>query len=240
MTIDARVSSGRKREAEADAAFRTVKMARSVGPDRGRKAHDKERQVIEKTKTDNKKRRARSISLRAENLRLKEELRRMSVRGEDLLELWRQLETALQTLDKKGEEIKKLKADLARSAKSVSLHAENLRLKEELRRMSVRSEDLLELWQQLETARQTLDKKEEEIKQLKADLAYGKDDLREARCTLSEVTDGANLAATTLWQARQLDRISDGSKSRMGRRLWRAFEDWRRDHGSEDDSRSER
>ena len=164
----------------------------------------------------------------------------MTVRSEDRLELWRQLETALQTLDKKGEEIKKLKADLARSAKSVSLHAENLRLKEELRRMSVRSEDLLELWQQLETARQTLDKKEEEIKQLKADLAYGKDDLREARCTLSEVTDGANLAATTLWQARQLDRISDGSKSRMGRRLWRAFEDWRRDHGSEDDSRSER
>ena len=240
MTIGARVSSGRKRAAEADAAFRTVKIARSVGPDRGRKAHDKERQVIEKTKTNNKKRRARSISLRAENLRLKEELRRMSVRGEDLLELWRQLETALQSLDKKVEEIKKLKADLARSANSVSLHAENLRLKKELRRMSVRSEDLLELWQQLETARQTLDKKEEEIKQLKAELAYGKDDLREARCTLSEVTDGANLAATTLWQARQLDRISDGSKSRMGRRLWRAFEDWRRDHGSEDDSRSER
>ena len=237
MTIGARVSSGRKRAAEADAAFRTVKLARS---DRGRKAHDKERQVIEKTKTNNKKRRARSISLRAENLRLKEELRRMSVRGEDLLELWRQLETALQSLDKKVEEIKKLKADLARSANSVSLHAENLRLKKELRRMSVRSEDLLELWQQLETARQTLDKKEEEIKQLKADLAYGKDDLREARCTLSEVTDGANVAATTLWQARELDRISDGSKSRMGRRLWRAFEDWRRDHGSEDDSRSER
>ena len=97
----------------------------------------------------------------------------MSVRGEDLLELWRQLETALQSLDKKVEEIKKLKADLARSANSVSLHAENLRLKKELRRMSVRSEDLLELWQQLETARQTLDKKEEEIKQLKADLAHG-------------------------------------------------------------------
>lgn len=65
MTIGARVSSGRKREAEADAAFRTVKIARSVGPDRGRNAHDKERQVIEKTKTNNKKRRARSISLRA-------------------------------------------------------------------------------------------------------------------------------------------------------------------------------
>jgi hypothetical protein len=66
----ARVSSGRKREAEPDAAFRTVKIARSVGPERGRKAHDKERQVIEKTKTgtNNKKRRARSISLRAENL----------------------------------------------------------------------------------------------------------------------------------------------------------------------------
>ena len=74
MTIGARVSSGRKREAEADAAFRPVKIARSVGPDRGRKAHDKERQAIEKTKTraklpaNNKKRRARSISLRAENL----------------------------------------------------------------------------------------------------------------------------------------------------------------------------
>ncbi len=73
MTIGARVSRGRKREAEADAAFRsirTVKIARSVGPDRGRKAHDKERQVIEKKKSraNNKKRRARSISLRAENL----------------------------------------------------------------------------------------------------------------------------------------------------------------------------
>ena len=180
MTIGARVSSGGKREAEADAAFRTVKIARSGGPDRGRKAHDKERQVIEKTKTDNKKRRARSISLRAENLRLKEELRRMSVRSEDLLELWRQLETALQTLDKKGEEIKKLMTD----------------------------------------------------------LEYEKDDLREARCALSAVTDGADLAATTLWKARELDRISYGSRSRMGRRLWRAFEDWRRDHGSEDDSRS--
>ena len=109
MTIGARVSSGRKREAEADAAFRTVKMARSVGPDRGRKAHDKERQVIEKTKTNNKKRRARSISLRAENLRLKEELRRMSVRGEDLLELWRQLETALQTLDKNRRRLRSLR-----------------------------------------------------------------------------------------------------------------------------------
>ena len=65
MTIGARVSSSRKRAAEADAAFRTVKIARSVGPDRGRKAHDKERQVIEKTKTNNKKRRARSVSLRA-------------------------------------------------------------------------------------------------------------------------------------------------------------------------------
>jgi hypothetical protein len=70
MTIGARVSRGRKREAEADAAFRMVKIARSVGPDRGRKAHDKERQVIEKTKSraNNKMRRARSISLRAENL----------------------------------------------------------------------------------------------------------------------------------------------------------------------------
>jgi hypothetical protein len=66
----ARACRGRKREAEADAAFRTVKIVRSVGSDIGRKAHDKERQVIEKTKSraNNKKRRARYISLRAENL----------------------------------------------------------------------------------------------------------------------------------------------------------------------------
>ena len=56
-------------------------------------------------KTNNNKRRARSISLHAENLKLKEELLRMTVRSEDLLELWRQLETALQTLDKKEEDI---------------------------------------------------------------------------------------------------------------------------------------
>ena len=66
MTIGARVSSGRKRRGvEEDAAFRLVKIPRPVGPDRGRKAHDKERPVIQKTKTNKKRRRARSISLHA-------------------------------------------------------------------------------------------------------------------------------------------------------------------------------
>ena len=63
-------------------------ISRHIGSDRGGKAHDKERPVIQRMKTNNNKR--MSISLDAENLKLKEELRRMTVRSEDLLELWRQ------------------------------------------------------------------------------------------------------------------------------------------------------
>ena len=86
MTIGARVSSGRKRRgAEEDAVFRPVKIPRHIGSGHGEKAHDKERPFIQRTKTNNNKRRARSISLHAENLKLKEELLRMTVRSEDLL-----------------------------------------------------------------------------------------------------------------------------------------------------------
>ncbi len=63
----------------------------------------------DKQKTKTSLRRARSISYYAEenqrlkeeeNQRLKEELRCMTVLHADLLELWQQLETALQTLDR--------------------------------------------------------------------------------------------------------------------------------------------
>ncbi len=75
--------------------------------------------------------------------------------------------------------------------------------------MTVRRADLLELWQQLETALQTLDRQTKEIRGLQEDLktyrdmaARRRERYSEIRCVLHKVTGGEGLAACHLWRVR--------------------------------------
>jgi DNA repair exonuclease SbcCD ATPase subunit len=81
--------------------------------------------------------------------------------------------------------------------------------------MTVRRADLLELWQQLETALQTLDRQTKEIRGLQENLKTYRDmaarrgeRYSEIRRVLHKVTGGEGLACH-LWQVRQLNRISN-------------------------------
>ena len=126
-----------------------------------------------------------------------------------------------------------------RRARSISYHAaENQRLKEELRRMTVRRADLLELWQQLETALQTLDRQTKEIRGLKEDIktyrnmaARRGERYSEIRRVLHKVTGGEGLAACHLWRVRQLNRISNTWPLGYGQRLRSVLEEWKRENG---------
>ena len=168
-------------DADADAdgsGFKAVKKTRidAVDTDRGERRTDKQRQ---KTKTSLP--RARSISFyAAENQRLKEELRRMTVRRGDLLELWQQLETALQTLDRQTKEIRGLRKDL-----------------KDYRDMASRR-----------------------------GVMYG-----EIRRVLNKVTGGEGFAACHLWRVRQLNRISNTWPLGYGQRLRSVLEEWKRENG---------
>jgi chromosome segregation ATPase len=126
-----------------------------------------------------------------------------------------------------------------RRARSISYYAaENQRLKEELRRMTVRRADLLELWQQLETALQTLDRQTKEIRGLQEDLKTYRDmaarrgeRYSEIRRVLHKVTGGEGLAACHLWRVRQLNRISNTWPLGYGQRLRSVLEEWKRENG---------
>ena len=133
---------------------------------------------------------------------------------------------------------KKTKTSLPR-ARSISFYAaENQRLKEELRRMTVRRGDLLELWQQLETALQTLDRQTMEIRGLPEDLKAYRDmasrrgeKYSEIRRVLHEVTGGEGFAACHLWRVRQLNRISNTWSLGYGQRLRSVLDEWKRENG---------
>jgi hypothetical protein len=133
---------------------------------------------------------------------------------------------------------KKTKTSMPR-ARSISYYAdENQRLKEELRRMTVRRADLLELWQQLETALQTLDRQTKEIRGLKEDIktyrnmaARRGERYSEIRRVLHKVTGGEGLAACHLWRVRQLNRISNAWPLGYGQRLRSVLEEWKRENG---------
>ena len=101
--------------------------------------------------------------------------------------------------------------------------------------MTVRRGDLLELWQQLETALQTLDRQTKEIRGLRKDLKDYRDMASrrwemygEIRRVLNKVTGGEGFAACHLWRVRQLNRISNTWPLGYGQRLRSVLEEWKR------------
>ncbi len=102
-------------------------------------------------------------------------------------------------------------------ARTISYYAEeNLRLQEELRRMTVLHAELVEPRQQLEVALQTLERQKKEIKGLKEDVKTYQDmaackgeSYSEIRRMLHKVTGGEGFAACHLWRVRQLNKITN-------------------------------